>query len=188
MRPINRKILEIIQNVIRIALTLGVFLWISAPFWQNGYDISLPLWGTIALGAVIGGLLFAPANKIGILMWDVITILVRQAVKAPEIDEEPNSERSLRYAEWQRAARKVSLWQLVRKFLKPSAKVALIISLATGAVVAVGLIVVVLTQEGSTPVWFTIATIFAWIGISFLVLLLLICAISVIGIKLYFHQ
>ena len=75
----------------------------------------LPPWLQITVGAVVGGLLFTPANNIGNTFWEITTAKARQTMGAPEPGEKHYSQLSLDFTEYERKLRRESVANVLLK-------------------------------------------------------------------------
>ena len=121
MKTMRQLSIEMTQHVVRLMTTIvavSLIVWLIAttmaaqmvtPTQLATAIKELDPWLQITAGAVIGGLLFTPANDIGTTFWEMITAKARQMMGAPEPWEKPYSQRSLEFSQFERKLRRASI-------------------------------------------------------------------------------
>ena len=195
MGPIKSRILRIVQNVVRMVGTMAPIAVPIGFMYSQGTDVlaiinGLPIWAQITIGAVMGGLLFTPANNIGNLFWEMVTVLVRRAIDAPEPGEKPYSQKTLAFAKRKRELRKASLWRVLFELSRSAAIPVLIPTVGIGGLVAVAAVVGVMVGEVKLRPETSLVIIGVLLGLFVLYIVLLLAAVvpMALAIKLYFHD
>ena len=113
---IRSMLWRLLQNGLRLIETLGIpifVLW-QGEFLDHQAEV-LPWWVGVAIGALIGGFVAAPASSIGNLVWEILGVYLRRGVKAPRgcTEEETRVLRELEYKKWVRQQQNASLFVIV---------------------------------------------------------------------------
>lgn len=184
---VNRELLKIAHNAIRLGLTSAPILHL---FWGVEQIIpDPPLWATIMLGALLGGCVFVPAKNIGDSIWAVITTYVETILGKPQSGEQDYHRRIDEYEKWQCEIRSASLVQVGRRMTGPAFRGSMIVS-AVLALLFLVLIAVASVQEGITvqAVAGSIAvSLYLW-GFFFFVLLVTLLIMLSLLLKLYYNE
>ena len=193
MRPIRTAFIRIDQNVVRAILILTIPGTAAFMAYVNGvnalsYINALPIWAQILFAATIGAFLFTPFNNIGNLCWEIIALIVRRSLKAPNPAESPHTSRSKAFAKWEQDMGRASCWQVAKRTFKPCAKAALLVTALTALLPVVLTIAFSLTLEEHyqrvTWILVAITVLIAW----FLAFLLIAWLPTILGLKLYLHK
>lgn len=193
MDPISSAFIRLAQNVVRAGLIFAIPGTMAFMAYATGvnaleYINEMPIWAQILFAAVIGAFLFTPFNNIGNLCWEIITLIVRRYLKAPDPGENPYTPRSIAFAEWEREMKRESLWKVAKATATPCARAALY---ATGLTIVPPVVLTIgfsLTMDEhyqrATWILAAIIVLIAW----YLALLLIIWVPLVLGLKLYLHK
>ena len=193
MGPISSAFIRLAQNVVRAGLILAIPGTAAFMAYANGvnalaYINARPVWAQILFAAIIGAFLFTPFNNIGNLCWEIITLVVRRSLKAPDPGENPYTPRSIAFAKWERDMKRASFWTVARATFIPCLKAVLYATALTTLLPVALTIAFSLTLENNCQrlMWILAAIIvlIAW----FLALLLIIWVPIILGLKLYLHK
>ncbi len=116
---IRPKLWQILQNLLRIVATAGIPSFIA---WQAGlFDLAekpIPPWIWVVIGAFIGGFISTPANNIGNLVWEILTIWLSIRTPPKGDKEGPRILREIRHENWIRDLESTSVVKLTLKYWK----------------------------------------------------------------------
>ena len=181
---IRSMLWRLLQNGLRLIETLGIpifVLW-QGEFLDHQAEV-LPWWVGVAIGALIGGFVAAPASSIGNLVWEILGVYLRRGVKAPRgcTEEETRVLRELEYKKWVWRQQNASLFVIVggvtRRVFLPT--------LIGVAVLFIPLMVAV--SPGEPIVGVILAGLFI-VAITAMMLALAFGIATGLGIKSFHHQ
>ena len=206
MKTMRHLSIEMTQHVVRLMTTIvaaSLIVWLIAstmaaqmvtPTQLATAIKGLDPWLQITAGAVIGGLLFTPANDIGKTFWEMITAQARKMMGAPEPWEKPYSQRSLEFSARERELRRASLAKVLlatsRNALdKKGLKATLPLPILFTAAVTIGLIInAIETKAGPEQICSALIFIACTFLISYTILVVPIILLGTAAMKLYFHD
>ena len=183
---IRSKVWQVFQNIIRLAVTVGIPLLV---LWQGGLlddkAEGWPWWVIIGIGAFLGGVASTPASNITNLLWEILGIFARRGIEDRAskgyTKEECRVLRALEYRRWARRARKdnffVVLWLVARRAILPALLIVSI--LFVPAVLAVFLV---------NPRVEVIPLVLMAIAVSGVALAVSFAIATALGIKSFYHQ
>ena len=126
---IRPKLWQVLQNVLRLLLTVGVPVFL---LWKGGYldgdAEKFPWWAILIFGALLGGVASTSASNFANLLWEILGIQLRKGIEERAskgcTEEESLVLRRLEYKRWVRQVRKASFfyiaWTITRKSLLPA--------------------------------------------------------------------
>ena len=185
---IQRKLIEIFQNVIRLAILITLPLWFLINYTTSSQSLHIPVWASIAIGAFLGGFIFTPAMNIGNLVWDIISIKTRQALNIPTIEEELTPFEALQYSKWEQELRQATIFKIFKRTLPGTAKVAAWVTLFMAIISIVGLVALYMGTPDQPLIWQPCLTIAAALLMFFLITLAGLSILAIMTIKIYFNK
>ena len=188
MSPVKYEVIKITQNFVRLLLTGAPVLYIiisleSATFNQ-------PLWLTIILGALLGGIVFIPSKEIGDSIWKIITHYVERAVDKPSPGDADYDRKIKEYNEWADKHRNTTFRQTTRRLFVPALKASSMLILPLAGLIAFVFILAYWLDEGFNPeyiVYVVLGNLFAGVLLSIILAVLIVILITLL-FKLYLNE
>ena len=192
MNEIKSAFYKIIQNIVRILLTLAlpILAVVVSPFNNEilNFINQAPILYQFLIAALVGGYLFTPAHNIGDLSWQIIRSYFREAIGAPKMGENPYSARTLTFQAKERHWRRAGWCQLLGQFAYPAAKTACVLATALSIILTIMYLIVLISTPSIDAILNFLVAISIFTAISFIVLFAFALIIPIIGIKLYYHN
>ena len=181
---IKDKLREVAQNVTWILIILGIPAVVIS--FRDNVTQEIPTWAAIMLGALVGGIVATPTNRIGNLIWQIMTITVERQIGKPEWYEQ-DSRKAEEYIQWKIKMRRASTWQIIKWNTKRTARDCIFLTAGIITVATITSIATVLDREetiGGIAILLGITSLAAF-TVSFTIFIILLI-LKVAASKVYF--
>ena len=182
------EIINILRNLVRIMVTCTPFAVFMAML-TDSITSDLPIWLIISIGAILGGLLFIPAKEIGDSFWAMIIFSLEKTLGKPDINEDPNSQKSTEYNNWVQWMRNASPMQIAQKTFVGVARSIGIFMIFVFIVFLTYIAIIFFLSLATVREVTSFMVVFPFIlSVLYLFFVLIVVALLALGSKLYFNE